>query len=78
MPDTPSSQQPEISYSVKDLLDQINAKIDKIDTKLDSAIRIHEERIDSIEHRVSVHGGIFKAFGMILGALSAILVWLHR
>ena len=72
------NQEPEISYSVKDLLDTINSKIDKLDSKLDLAIKAHEERIDAIEHRVSVHGGIFKAFGMFAGLMSAILIWLHR
>ena len=70
--------EPEISYSVKDLLDTINSKIDKLDSKLDLAIKAHEERINAIERRVSVHGGIFKAFGMFAGLMSAILIWLHR
>ena len=78
MPETIPNQQQEVSYSIKDLLDQINSKIDKIGDKLDAAIKTHEERIDTIEHRVSVHSGIFKAFGMIIGALSALFVWLHR
>ena len=68
----------EVSFNIKDLLDQINSKIDRIGDKLDAAIKTHEERIDTIEHRVSVHSGIFKAFGMIIGALSALFVWLHR
>ena len=68
----------QVSYDIKDILNEINSKIDKIGDKLDSAIKTHEERIDTIEHRVSVHSGIFKAFGMIIGALSALFVWLHR
>ena len=68
----------QVSYDIKDILNEINSKIDKIGDKLDSAIKTHEERIDTIEHRVSVHSGIFKAFGMIIGALSALFVWLHK
>ena len=68
----------QVSYDIKDILNEINSKIDKIGDKLDSAIKTHEERIDTIEHKVSVHSGIFKAFGMIIGALSALFVWLHR
>ena len=68
----------QVSYDIKDILNEINSKIDKIGDKLDAAIKTHEERIDTIEHRVSVHSGIFKAFGMIIGALSALFVWLHR
>ena len=73
-----STPQPEVVFSLKDILNEINGKIDKIGDKLDAAIKTHEERIDTIEHRVSVHSGIFKAFGMIIGALSALFVWLHR
>ena len=73
-----SIPQPEVVFSLKDILNEINSKIDKIGDKLDAAIKTHEERIDTIEHRVSVHTGIFKAFGMIIGALSALFVWLHR
>ena len=68
----------QVSYDIKDILNEINSKIDKIGDKLDAAIKTHEERIDTIEHRVSVHSGIFKAFGMIIGALSALFVWLHK
>lgn len=67
----------EISYNIKDLLEQINQKIDKINDKLDNAIATHERRLDEIEHKVSIHSGIFKTFGMIIGAISAFLVWLH-
>ena len=73
-----STPQPEVVFSLKDILNEINGKIDRISDKLDAAIKTHEERIDTIEHRVSVHTGIFKAFGMIIGALSALFVWLHR
>jgi F0F1-type ATP synthase assembly protein I len=67
-----------ISYPVKDLLEQLDKKIDNLSDKLDKIAQANEKRVSELEQKVSFISGIMKALTAFVGIFTSVLVWLHK